>query len=357
METRKRILHIIDSLGRGGAETLLVGVVNSLPQFEHIIISLKPDNDFSEELIGITVICMNFKWVHSIPTTVRKIKGIIKEFKIDVVHAHLYYSCILSRLVTPNNILLLNSYHNVLYSPNGANYPYYSMLLDKYTFNKRVKILCVSGEVKRDVEKYIGAKSNTFVLYNYIEDVFFKNYKSYEPGTGKLSLVSVGNLKPQKNYEILIEAFSLINARLGSDKVSLDVFGKGPLLSSLKDKAKTLSVDNIRFIGAVSDVATRLSNYDGYVLSSAYEGFGIAVVEAMAVGLPVVVSDIPVLREVTKGNALFFNPFDSKDLSNVIIKLFYDRSLLKDMAHKGFQYSQVFRKDKYMDALEEFYLI
>ncbi len=332
-----------------------MGVVKALTEFEHIIFSLKPVNDFCEELEGVKVIFYDFRGIQSLPTTSLSIRKLILKYNVDVVHAHLYWSSIVSRFATPSNIKLFNSYHNILYSRIGANYPLHSRLLDKLTYTSRVNIFCVSSEVKRDVMRYIGATQNVTVLYNYIEDVFFDRYREYNDNFKKLKFVAVGNLKSQKNYEVIIRAFALFNEKFGSETIILDVFGKGELLHHLIKLSEELKVDNVRFVGAVSNVSDHLPNYNGYILSSTHEGFGIAVAEAMAVGLPLILSDIPVLQEVTSGNAYFFNPADQNSLLKVLSSINSDKSKLKGMSVLGREISQAFRKDLYMKTLSGYY--
>ncbi|MFC6998577.1 glycosyltransferase [Rufibacter roseus] len=355
MKQKQTVLHIIDSLGRGGAETLLVGVVNSIPHFEHIIVSLMPMNEFEGQLLGVKVYFLNFKGLMSVGSSAKKIRTIIYQHNIAVVHAHLYWSCIVSRFAVPKHVKLINSYHNVIYGKNGSNYSIHLRILDKLSYTKRVKVLCVSKEVLANVQSFIGV-TDGIVLYNYVEDVFFEKYQEKRLTCGKLRFVSVGNLKPQKNYELLIKGVSIFNKQLGEKLISVDVFGKGELMNSLQQLVEKLNIKNIKFLGAVSDVASRLPNYDVYILPSSSEGFGIAVAEAMAVGLPVVVSDIPVLQEVTFGKAVYFDHKDPYSLFKALELIVQNRKLLQEKSISGHIDSLSFKKGLYMEQLTKIYI-
>ena len=351
---KKKVVHIIDSLGRGGAETLLVGIIKAMPQFEHIIISLKPLNEFKDDLHGIKIFFLDFKWYHSIPKTVIAVKKIIKSTNAEIVHANLYWSIIVSRLAVPKNVRLINSYHALLYGFEGANYPFYARLLDKLTYRKKFVTLCVSKGVENNIRNHVVIKENVSVLYNYVEDNFFERYRPTYRIDTPIKLVAVGNIKKDKNFQVIIDAFADLT---GNERnlLSLDIYGKGPLLESLKQRCQEKNVTSISFKGSISDVASVLPAYDVFIISSTSEGFGIAVAEAMAVGLPVIVSDIPVLKEITCGNAFYFDPDDPLSLSNTIEKLFQNSSSLKELSLQGHKISQAYRKETYMKRLADFY--
>ena len=105
-----------------------------------------------------------------------------------------------------------------------------------------------------------------------------------------LRLISVGSLKVQKDYPTLLSAVKkVVNSGLD---VSLLILGTGPLLSELKERRRSLGLeDHVHFGGFVSDPGPFYRAADLFVLSSAWEGFGNVIVEALAVGMPVVSTD------------------------------------------------------------------
>jgi glycosyltransferase involved in cell wall biosynthesis len=350
------IIHIIDSLGRGGAETLLVGTIRSLSEYNHIIISLKGVNAFEEELKEYDIVYLDFKWYHSIPKCVSKVKTVISKLDNNViVHSHLFWSNIISRLAANNKIRLVNSYHNVIYGKEGANYPFYALLLDKITYRSTIKVICVSNEVKRNICEYLGAKKNIFTLYNYISDAFYIKQKLPNKIGKKLKIVAVGNIKLQKNYGVVIEAFAALKVKYSDNLFSLDIFGDGPLLEELQEQAELKDTLNIRFMGSSTDIIKELINYDLFLSASLYEGFGISIVEAMAVGLPVMVSNLPVLKEVTNNEAIYFNPLDSNSLAQELEKVLLGYYDLDMISNKLQIQAQKFRKETHLKMLKVVY--
>jgi glycosyltransferase involved in cell wall biosynthesis len=119
-------------------------------------------------------------------------------------------------------------------------------------------------------------------------------------GSG-LTMVTVGRLIPIKDQTVLLDAF----ARVAGPDDRLVVVGEGPLRHSLDNRARELGVhDRVSLLGLISrdEVYRVLATADVYVSPSQGEGLPVAVLEAMAVGLPVVLSDIPPHREIVAGS-------------------------------------------------------
>ena len=86
-------------------------------------------------------------------------------------------------------------------------------------------------------------------------------------------------------------------------------------------------------------------------MSSKNEGFGIAVIEAMASGLPVIVPSIPVMKEITSANALYFNLNDQNSLFNLIKEILEGKQPLNDLSLFGLNHSQKFNRKDYLEKL------
>jgi L-malate glycosyltransferase len=309
----KKLVHIIDSLKRGGAEILLHQVVTNLTGYDNYIIILTDENDFSvEEMQGIPVFSLKFNSILSLPLVVLRLQKLIKKLKPDIVHAHLPLSSLLSRLSVPSKIKLIISVHNK-FSESFKNVSPTLFYLEKKLHSEREILLFVSAVIREDYNQIVGIKGQSYVLYNFIADKYFADENRFKgrEHTKTLRLVSVGSLKSQKNFDTLIKVFSLLDATM----FSLDIIGEGGERKMLEHLINEYQLKNVKLKGAVTDIENHLINYDGYILASRYEGFGIAPLEAAAVGLPLLLSDIDVFKEVTYGYATYFSPKDIKDLA------------------------------------------
>jgi glycosyltransferase involved in cell wall biosynthesis len=154
---------------------------------------------------------------------------------------------------------------------------------------------------------------------------------------GKRVAVFTGRLVPHKGVDVLLQAL----VRLPSDVV-LVVIGAGPRLTSLVGLARRLGVDDrVRFCPAVTDedLPRYLALADVFVFPSQnrLEGFGLAVAEAMATGLPVVIADMPGVREVIEPGreGLLAEPLLASDLADKIRTILDDPALAKRMGRAG----------------------
>ncbi len=154
---------------------------------------------------------------------------------------------------------------------------------------------------------------------------------------GKRVLAFTGRLVPHKGVNVILEAL----AELPSDVV-LIVIGAGPRLSTLVRLARSLDIeDRVRFCPAVSDdeLPSFLALADVFVFPSQnrLEGFGLAVAEAMAVGLPVVVADLPGVREIIEPGVegLLAEPLIASDVAEKVRTLLDDPALARRMGEAG----------------------
>jgi glycosyltransferase involved in cell wall biosynthesis len=225
------------------------------------------------------------------------------------------------------------------------------VLAEKLTYRKRQHIVGVSAEVIKDYDTYIGLKGGSSVLYNYVDEKFFSlNYIPRQNATD-LRLVAVGNLRRQKNYENLLQAFTLLK----DYSVSLDIYGAGNLEETFRN---FITTNNIRVTlkGLITDVASVLSAYDAYILSSLFEGYGIAPMEAMAAGMPVLLSDIPVLREVAGESPLYFDPLNPQSIADAIKEALQNRNqLIQRSAGNRSMVKEKASKEIYKQKLESIY--
>jgi glycosyltransferase involved in cell wall biosynthesis len=175
----------------------------------------------------------------------------------------------------------------------------------------RHRLISVSQHALDDFDRHVGLKGTAHVLPNFVNPRFLAGSR-VRSRSSPLRLVAVGNLKPVKNYSLLVKAL-----RGMEDEVELDIYGEGPDRAALERQIASAGA-KVRLIGARTDLWNVLPDYDAFVMPSLYEGCPNAAIEAMAVGLPLLLSDIPVMREVSRGNALFFDPHDPAALAGVI---------------------------------------
>ncbi len=327
---RKIILHVINSLGTGGAEVLLRDTVTSLTQFEHIICYLHSPDELVNSFVPHPVYKVYHESWNDFNNTVSKIKSIIDIHQVDIVHTHLFDATLLSRLAVSNNVKFFFTIHNIL-SKDAFEVNRLSKMAEQFTYRKNQFIISVSQEVLKDYEKHIGIKGGSFVLYNYVHQKFFDLVYDEDQSTQNgFRLVAVGNLRKQKNYPLLLEAFRMLK----NDPVTLDIYGSGEQEFELNNYIELHGL-KVRLMGRVEDVSLVLPQYHAYIMASLFEGFGIAPMEAMAAGMPVILSDLPVFRELAEDIPEYFDPSDAGSIVASIRKVFANWTFYKENARKG----------------------
>ena len=349
----KTILHIIDSLGVGGAENLLVNANVHLSGFRHVVVHLKAPNVYQDLLKGTRSYHLSFRGWNNLLSAIFKIRAIIREEQVDLIHSHLYYSTIIARLACPSDVRLISSYHSLLYDP--ANHSQYSkklLWLDRLTYRKRYFHIYISQAVKELVSKSIKAYQNYEVLYNFVDDYFFQNEtKNYDNKGKKIKIVMVGNLRPEKNYASVIKALAGIKYDF-----QLDIYGEGRERPNLEALIRHYQLeDRVNLMGQTSDLHKILPKYHLYIAASRFEGFGIALAEAMATGLPCLISDIPAHQEVADQSVLYFDADNTLSLTQKLDEIYDNHHLLLSTAQQSIDRAKQFSKKRYLEHLNNIY--
>ncbi len=227
-------------------------------------------------------------------------------------------------------------------------YYWYYRLMTPLAVKTSQHILTVSEFSKSEILRFYPflKPERISVVYNAIDLQLFKpSAISQQPSVPFVLCVS--SIDPRKNFARLIEACQ------GLTDAKLYIVGKNNRVFSQQKELDTTS-GNIHFLGKVSDdELVRLYNQAAcFVFPSLYEGFGLPPLEAMACGCPVLVSDIPVEREVCGDAAQYFNPLDPNDILHTIKQfLNCDDVIREKMCQKGYKNIMRFSWEKSAQAL------
>jgi glycosyltransferase involved in cell wall biosynthesis len=347
------ILHIIESLVIGGAEVLLTESLKSISDdYRHVVVYLRPPETLLPEVKADKIYCLNYNGKYSLLSCAYKLRKIIKAEQAKLIHAHHYWPTIVARLAKPANVQLITTIHGLL-SKDAFEPNHLSLYLERLTYSKKHHLVFVSETVAQDYRKYIETGPRCSVFYNFAKDEFFlpENNSLVKGSSEGFRLVAIATLKAAKNHTLLLEASKLLKG----EEIYLDIIGDGPLKDELQKTIEDNRLEKVNLKGEHQKVYELLQQYDGFILASAHEGFGIAMVEAMAVGLPCILSDIEAHREVTANNALFFDLNSPEDCAKKILELKTNTELRTKLALSGKVRAQKFKKEAYLQQIVALY--
>lgn len=280
---------------------------------------------------------------------IRQLRRLIKAHDVKLVHSHLLFSTLIARLACPKPVQLISSYHSLLHDKTSPQYSRQLLLLDRFTYRKRFHTLFVSETVKNCIAPQVGIKDNFTVLPNYIEDIFFEEKAQPNFSRRPLRCLVIGSFRPERNHQLLIDLL-----RLWADApIQINMYGKGPLEAELKAQADGLP--QLRFCGFEANIAPVMASCDMLLAPSRHEGFGLAVGEAMAAGLPVLAADISAFREVCGDAAMYFNPLQAESLKERLKAVLAGEVDRAFYAQKGRKAAERFQKESYLNALDAWY--
>ncbi|HMT95516.1 MAG TPA: glycosyltransferase [Ferruginibacter sp.] len=305
---KKNIAHIIQNLGKGGAETILVAEVNELQEYHNIVITLFKGNTFPHFNPG-KLICLNVKHYLLTPFYFFKLKKILRTHQIVLVHSHLYWATLLARLATPATIPLVTTIHT--YVAQSVEYKKkFMQWLEKWSYRQRPSIIMGdSVGVVNEYFRFFNLKPYLKVdAYSFVDPrVFSKRKERFRNAAAqeKFKIITVGRPTLQKNHTYLLDAFRMLK----HDNFELHIYGMGDRYEALKQRIEQEELPVV-LMGQAANIQDIIPQYDLFTMSSLYEGFSVAVLEAMALKMPMMLADIPSFREQGAEEVIYF------DLSN-----------------------------------------
>lgn len=256
------------------------------------------------------------------PTAIRRLRWALRTRSYDVVHTHHNFVGSLARLLAPRGTPIVDTEH----ADHEHHYSLPQVLVNAATLPRATRVVANSERTLESLSRIerLGRDDDRFaVIYNGIDTdridrVLAESTNPYAIDGRRIA--TVGRLSETKNQATLLRAFGAIADDAPGTR--LTIVGDGPLREDLESLAGSLGVrDRVEFTGFVDreDVYRILAASDLYVQPSLSEGFCVALVEAMACGLPAVVSDLPVLHEVAGDAGVFVPP--------TAVEAFADRTL------------------------------
>ncbi|HUH66176.1 MAG TPA: glycosyltransferase family 4 protein [Syntrophales bacterium] len=385
---RIKVIHIITRFDKGGSAEDTFQTVRGLNKDRYDLTMIKGpsfESDMGPVEVRAVQCCLDevaksSVRVITIPELIRsihpvrdinaflKLMKIFKEEKPHIVHTHTSKAGFLGRWAA-----LFAGVPAIMHTPHGhVFWGYFGkwqtrlyVFLERLTATITHRIITVTDQEKKDHLLFQIAREDKFtVIHSGVELGRF-----YDPqiesdamrdklGIDKDAFVigTVGRLTHIKGHKYLIDAARKIV--LTRPNIIFMFLGDGELLDDLKSRAASLGIyDSVRFLGWRQDVAEVMSTFDIFALPSLNEGMGKVLVEAMAMGKPIIASDVGGIRDLVKHevNGLLVPSQDADAIARSILELHNHPAKLREMGEKGKAMAADYSVESMVEKIDKLY--
>ncbi len=348
-------------LGVGGTETHILELASGIDRsrFDVTVCSLKSGGCLVEELRrrGIRVVCLDGAGKFDLRVLYRLWK-LVREERPDVMQSFLFWANVSARVLgrLSKAVRVVCSYHDEIVSEGRI-----VRLIDRLTFRWSHAVVCCSEAVRRSVSTCLGAPAIHQTIIPFGVDA--GQFAASDAATrAELGLRSDGPVigtvcrlvEPKKGLSVLLAAMAALKQSGGDRDCQLLIVGEGPAREALEALSRQFNLSSCTvFAGTRRDIPRILPLLDLFVLPSLYEGFGIAILEAMAAGKPVVATTVGGIPEfvVPGETGVLVEPGNAAALAEAIGLLLRDPERANGMGTRGrarvlagFQMSTVVRR-------------
>lgn len=357
----KKVLIVINNMGIGGAERLVVDDINEMVRraVDVKLITLRreyqksfvPELNLREDARQ----CVPFRHFFDIRSWFMLLRS-IKVFKPDLLITHLWYANTIGRLAgIMAHTKRIISFEQVLSDTIRSKKSY---AVDWILQFKTKKVIAVSDAVRDSLVRHGIKPKRIDVLYNSIDlKVYSASYdrsvvrKEYGIPDNAFLYVYIGRLLVhQKAVDVLIEAFRDV----ADNNTYLLIVGKGKDRKMLERKVREYGLEErVIFTGVRSDIPRVFASSDCFVLPSHYEGLPLVLTEALAAGAVVIATDFEGAREIIthEENGLVVQKNDPKALTDAMMRIKNDRTLRLRLAGAAKDSAERFSISRHVDAL------
>ncbi|MDY4721988.1 MAG: glycosyltransferase [Clostridium paraputrificum] len=364
---KKRIVIVHENLNLGGAEKVLVEILNRLntEKYDITLLLLKYEGIYINNLNSNINVEWIYKPIKNMPMFNKIINGIYYRFlfkyfgknyynkyirgKYDVEVA--FMEGISTRIIAAEKATgkKISWIHTDLKELRTMSYKE-----EKYIYRNIDKVVCVSQGAKESFDSlYECYRNKSLVIYNYLNSDKIIEMSKEPFKTTKFSIVFVGRLVSCKRVDLLIDALSNIIKK--DIDIQLIVVGDGVLKPELMRRVEELNIiKNVNFVGYSNNPYKYIKNSDIYISTSDYEGFCLSVAEAMILGKAIISTKTVGTSELLRNGEYGINVEcgNLKEIESAILHLFENNELRKEYERKSIERSSIFKGEYVISQIE-----
>lgn len=317
-----RIAYVITGLEKGGAELQLYRLAHAMhKRAKVLVVSLTGGGDIARALRadGIPVIEL-----YGGLTLFFKLRAALKQFRPTIIHSYMWHANIASRVAA------IGLRAKILCSVRVLEDIYYRLIADKLT---RFLVDAYVSNSRVVAQKQLPPE--TTVIYNGVPASL---WKGVQRNPKKKQALMVAHLRREKDHDTLFA----VAARMPDWQFLCA--GSGPRQQELETQLRKRSIKNVQLLGTVHDVPQRMSEATCLVHLTHREGMPNAVIEALLLGVPVIASDIPEIREVLEGKGTLVPPRNVKAVMSALRAVREPEATIRETAKNTFSNERMIRE-------------
>lgn len=352
MNSRKKVMHIINSFSLAGAEKLVFDIAQTIDKEKYDVFICavgRSTNEMLEQKIkedlcknSIKVFSLDKKLKENRFSTIIKLSKIIRENEIEIIHTHCpspdFYGRIAAKITGRKRI------YTTIHNTTG-----YSQISEKILGKFTSRYIAISDQVKKYmVEDLYINEGKISIVHNGIDVLKYSesevDVESYKTSLGlqadDIIISNIGRITEQKGHIYLIKSIKVVKEKYPNIKVL--IVGNKDLDKPLYKKLKEIVIKedlekNILFLGDRQDIPEILKISDIFVFPSLYEGFSLVTLEVIASSTPIIATDVGSIREIVthNKNGIIIPPKESTTIAESILLLLDNPSLAQSLSTNG----------------------
>jgi glycosyltransferase involved in cell wall biosynthesis len=344
---KMKVFFVVGDMEGWGAQRVVVNLISNINRAKFLpilVLSKKKGECLAELPDDIKIYDLGRKGLRDFPKLIFRLAMILMKERPRIVYSVLFHSNILSILaksIAPVSarIIICEQISNVIYDHVNQR-SLYKWLMKKL-YPKADLLIAASEGVKRDLIENIGIHPDRIkVIYNPLDIEKIRMLANEGKGdvtdNGPPLITNIGRLDIQKGHIYLLKAFSIVKRKMAA---KLMIIGGGEKMDELRTLSKELGIEkDVIFAGYQRNPFKFVARSALYVNSSIFEGFGYTVVEAIALGLPVIATSCPhgpaeIIEDRKSG--ILIPPADVTTMAEAMIRVLEDENLRAKLSVEG----------------------
>lgn len=344
--TKTKILHLLSTSEFSGAENVVCQIINMFSNEKNFeMVYCSPNGKIRKELEQKEV-----KYIPIKKMKYNEIKNVVKKYKPDIIHAHDIRASIFASFFSKYAKIISHIHGNHIFMRKPTiKSILYGLFTSRFSHIYWVSKSSFDNYVFKNV---VNEKSS--ILYNVIDEKTVIE-KALREQSQKYDIVFIGRLSNPKNPNKLIDVIKILVLKKGNLRCA--IVGDGELKEEIKNKIEKMSLNkNIELLGYMSNPYSVLANSKILIMTSKHEGLPMVVLEALALGVPIVSTPVDGISEVLSGEIRFLTE-DNEELAKNAYKIITNNQLRRNISKEcKKRFNEINNKDNYKRILKKDYL-